>query len=111
MSWKMTPKAPDIYDKTKRRTKDVPENETDVNKIVSRFMKTGQLPSDSREPAFADVSPYAGGLLAAHQHISKMAKVSQEQFNAERAEFEARKAAAAKPPVIPPQGEGKGGEK
>lgn len=110
MSWVCTPKAPDVYDVKQRRTKDVPDNETDVNKIVDRFMKTGHVPSDTKVPAFADVTPYAEGLLKTHAHIANMAHESKKLHQAEGAAYAAAKAAAAKPPVVPPQTEEKGGK-
>lgn len=39
-----------------KRTKKVPKQETDVNQIVKRFEKTGQLPPARQPGAFADVS-------------------------------------------------------
>ncbi|QXP08010.1 MAG: internal scaffolding protein [Arizlama microvirus] len=38
------------------RTKTVPASETDVNKIVARFEKTGQLPPPTRAGQFLDVT-------------------------------------------------------
>ena len=40
----------------------VPENETDINAIVSRYARTGILPPNDKQPIYADVSGLQGDL-------------------------------------------------
>nr|WAE43479.1 MAG: internal scaffolding protein [Microviridae sp.] len=94
----MSQKSTKFPDPTKgKMTKTVPDSETDINKIVARFSKTGQLPPPNREGQFSDVSeipdlrtilekiPLYKEILAASEKQQKL-KVAEYQANLRKAQ-------------------------
>lgn len=104
---------PDIYSRKDRLVKSVPEAQTDISKIIKRFEETGQLPVNPNQAVYADVTPYAKGLLEAKLHLEKMKKDLVEQINTIRElKKDADKASEKKPtPELAPVPEKKSDDK
>lgn len=67
------------------RTKQAPAEEVDINQIVARFIKTGQMPTDLRTPLNGDFTN-----LPDYQTALNMVREGQEAFNAMPVEVRTR---------------------
>lgn len=95
--WQRTRQFADLEDQIKK-TDDSQGNDTDVNNIVARFARTGQLPPSTAEPFYGDVSNLQGDLTEIIQRgedaKAELAKLQQEQQAQEAKDLEDQKAQA-----------------
>lgn len=102
-------KRPDPYGPT--RTKSIPRAEHDINLIIDRYRKTGQLPpGGSRQPQFADVSEI-GDFAAVQRKAKEFLALTEKVMAKEKAKAKAAKpptpsAASPAPPPVPPPAAG-----
>lgn len=54
-------KVPTIFDPEEKRTKSSHKDECDINKVMEKYVKTGQMPAGLRRPRFEDFQ-FEGGL-------------------------------------------------
>lgn len=88
-------------------------NETDVNKIIARFARTGALPPPTREPQYADVTGLQKELTvlieegkealgrvkdAQEEHIAKLRQQQHDKVQAMQDRIKELEAAASPPP-------------
>lgn len=84
------------------RVKHVSNDETDVNRIVARFERTGQLPPPNREGQFMDCSGI-GDYREQYQKVHDLQVQYQAQFKKlKEMEAESDRIEKAKAAVIPP---------
>lgn len=78
-----------------KRTKKVPKQETDVNQIVKRFEKTGQLPPGRSPGTFADVSR-TSDLRSVLQRFTELKKYAADQERVLREKLKGEKGVSQK---------------